>query len=324
MRKKVFLPNKKGIALDTAVSLIMGVVFLIVVIYILITTGLLSSFTERVFVTVCTASALARSVILRAIWSVWQVVIIALTVFEMIAFAGKGAASGAKVLGTVAKGEASLLLKSALISVAKWGAVTGLAGAITYLGFATIATYLMISNVFPKIPIACETISLDVGYDSAGNQATAAEFYSIAGSRTVDCWDMFGAGKWDPLWGKDPPNPRACFVIDAHLKPDANGKYPTLEDLYINSSKTYDKKWKLGGDKIFAYCKGVAKTDNFNSWGEDDCQIKNSRVYIMYFDKHEYDLNSYGSSTCGIRNDWLANDVTDEDGDRVVWCVENL
>ena len=40
--------NKKGIALKTAMTLIMGVVFLVVILYILIQTGLLTSFVERI------------------------------------------------------------------------------------------------------------------------------------------------------------------------------------------------------------------------------------------------------------------------------------
>jgi hypothetical protein len=328
MRKKVCFPNKKGIALDTAVSLIMGVVFLIVVIYILITTGLLSSFTERVSVMICTASALARSVIIRAIWGVWQVIIIALTIFEMIAFAGKGTA--VKTVETVGEA-ASLSMRSALVTIAKFGAIAGLGSALAMFGLATIATYAMTSTVFPKIPLICNPVTLDVGYSDVGKQATVEEFYAIAGSRTLDCWDMFGDGKWDPLWGQEGDkgtNPRSCFIIDAHLKPMAENTYPppypTLKDLYVDARKTYNNSWKLGSDKVYAYCGNTAEGTDFNNWGGTDCQIKNSRIYIMYFDKHEYDLVSYGSSACNIRNDWFANDVTDEDGDRVVWCVKSL
>ena len=307
----------------------MGIVFLVVVLYILITTGLLSSFTERLFVMVCTASALSRGVIIRMIMSIWQVIIIALTVAEMIAFAGskKGAAAISE-----AKEAGEGLAAALRFAILRGAQMSSLAGILSILSLATVATYLMTNQVFPNIPLICETVSLDVGYSETGKQATAEEFYAIAGSRTMDCWDMFGGGQWDPLWGQESKgkgtNPRTCFIIDAHLKPKEEGVYPppyvTLKDLYEDSRHAYDKKWKLGSDKIYAYCNKHAVGDDFNNWTGEDCQVKDSRLYIMYFDKHGYDLISYGSSACNIKNDWFSSDVTDESGDRVVWCLEKL
>lgn len=310
--------NTKGIALETAVKLIAGIVFLIVVMYMLLQTGLLTSFVERINTTVCTASSIGRGIILAMIWSFFQALLIILTFIQLISgIGGYGA-------GAVQASRAGFFIKQALKNFALKGIT---ATSVLTLGVGTIAAYILIAKVFSAVPLICPTTVINVG--AADNPTTIEDFYTVASSRTVDCWSMYGEGKFNPLWGKDPPNPRTCFILETHLEEPTS-----IQDLYLDMRATYGDNWKLGEEKIWVYCGSQDKGKDFSDWSSSACNIQNHKMYIMYYDKHPYDDISYfdggfgdpsGSAACDMRDSILnMNQVFEEDKDMIVWCIEPI
>jgi hypothetical protein len=266
-------------------------------------------------------------VIISTIWEMWKIVAILITVFETVAFSG--AKAGTSIAGGLAY---KATFREFVTMVAKVGAKKALGAAMIFIGASSIMTFLMVSKIFPMVPLACAINNMDVGFDDVNAKATAEELYSVMGSRSIDCWDMFIRGGWDPLWGVDPPNPRTCFLIEAHIKPPAihiNGTpdYPTLSTVYDEMKHTFRKNWGFGDNKIFAYCEGTPMGTIPTEWVGADCTIKDSFVYIMYFDKHEMDFLSYGSAACDMKDDMNiipGSEVFDQKSDVLVWCVEKM
>ena len=85
--------NKKGVALEVTLKFIVGIVFLVLIVFALVQTGLLNAFKEQSVVMLCTFSSVSRNTLIQVIWSIAQITIIAATVFTTIAGGAKGAST---------------------------------------------------------------------------------------------------------------------------------------------------------------------------------------------------------------------------------------
>lgn len=329
--------SKKGIAMETAIGLIMAVVFLVTIVYILLTTGLTGAFKEQFFNLICTFSAHMRALLIQSIMGVWKIMVGLMIVVMLMS--GNVVQLGALGAETISQG-ARLVLKKAV--AAGSGGTTGgitqiISGVLAGIGVITIMTYFMISAIISPIPLICPVSTVDVG--NVIFPAEAEEFYTTAGARTIDCWNIYGSGGLDPLIGVDPPNPRNCYTLEFHLSDDVD-----MRTLFDDAKIKFNKTWELGTEdnpRIFLYCKSsilpisgpnqirdsdykidMTKGDvsvPFGHWS--DCNLeknKDYRMYIMFFDKHDYDVLSYGSGTCGGIANW---EVPTRDA--IFWCVEN-
>lgn len=308
--------NKKGIALETAVALIIGIVFLIVVIYMLLKTGLLSTFQVQFYGLVCTASTYGRGILVGMIMTVWTYLSIAITILIAIS----GGMKGVNLLKST-----SVVKLTRLIEQAKaFGVAAGVFGLIGFLSLTMILTYIAIIPLISNIPLFCPAVTISVGTQS--QPASAEKLLGELSSSTVDCWNMYGAGTLDPLIGIDPPNPRECRIIQARLSTPV-----TAKDYFDYMLKEYSRNWPFGSknDKISFYCdtydyspgKSVPISDLHK------CQFVNANIFIMYFDKHNYDLVSYGTGVCNgepTLGEGLDALLGIDAKDKIVICIEDV
>jgi hypothetical protein len=299
--------NRRGIALETAVALIMGIVFLVVVLFIVLGTGLLSAFQNQFYGLICTSSSYARGILVGLIMAVWSIVSLAI---EIVVFLSGNVKSGLVALTKSA-------IKKLLREQVGAGLGAGVFALIALLSVSLILTYLAVLPLISNIPLFCPSVTIDVGVP--GNEVTLDKFHNEFSSATSDCWNMYGAGALDPLIGVDPPNPRLCRVLEAYIKSPTNPK--TVHDYMLG---IYQKNWPFGSDRIFAYCYlggNLNKLSNdVSTWG-NQCQFDKARIYVMFRDKHEYDLLSYGTSVCGGQ---ISEDDFGDVGDSMVWCIERI
>jgi hypothetical protein len=235
------------------------------------------------------------------IWSIMSIIIEVMMVIS-------GGIKGVSVLKEGATSAIKYTLKQ-VISAGLGGA--GLFALIGLISVSVILTYMTILPLLSNIPLFCPSVTIDVGTPQQ-NASTDKITQEIASS-TMDCWNMYGAGALDPLTGIDPPNPRECRILETFLIGKVN-----MTGVYNYMRNTYSKNWPFGNDRIFLYCIGNLGNDP-TKW--DSCNFYKARVYVMFRDKHQYDLLSYGSAVCG-------GNIHEEDfgdvGDAMVWCVEGI
>jgi hypothetical protein len=307
--------NKKGIALETAVALIIGIVFLVVVIFILLQTGLLSSFQTQIYGLTCTASAYGRSVLIGMIMQVWGPLS---TVIEIIAVISGGLSGGTYALAKIGKTSLDLvrrLIKQAAIA----GGGTALFALIGFLSISSILTYTALLPLVQSIPLFCPSVTIDVGTEN--QKASEPKFLGEIAAATTDCWNMYGSGALDPLFGVDPPNPRECRILETYVKNDTPMNVSRIYDYILVE---YGKNWSLGEGKLFVYCNinnSFQKLGNNPTDWIGNCSFDQARIYVMYRDKHDYDLLSYGTAVC---NGKIDTGDFDNVNDVIVWCIESI
>ena len=89
-----------------------------------------------------------------------------------------------------------------------------------YCGVLEVATVAVLttslSMIFSTVPfVHIDTPTVDVGKISVTHTTVVpfSEAEKEIADNVVSCFAMFGSGKYDPLTGVDPPNPRTCFVL---------------------------------------------------------------------------------------------------------------
>lgn len=316
--------TKKGVALTVAIELIAAIVFAIIVLYILLKTGLLDVFKGYFGTFFCTISGYGRGVIIMVVWNIWQIMMIVMTVALLLSGNVLGVGMAA---GTVTE----YALKSALRSMVGSGMLQVIAG----ISIVTLMTYMMVGLVFSNIPFICPEMTTSLG--TSKTPVSVNKFLDTTSSKTIDCFSMMGGGKFDPLWGLDPPNPKTCFVIEAYLnKKQLNDRfgheYITAYDIYNYTRYKYNNTWPFGSEnelRMELFCNvtptGLPVRLSLDKWNQ--CSFANARIFIMYFDKHDYDLISYATSVCkGVptitENIQTFLDPNKKDG--VVICVEPI
>lgn len=303
--------DKKGIALETSVALIIGIVFLIVIIYILLQTGMLSTFQMQFYGLMCTASSYSRGIFIGIILWIWTIASIAITVVLAISGASKGA--------YMLKQTSTKLLSRILKQAAAMGAVAGVISIVSFLSLTVALVYVAIIPLTSGIPLICPAVTIDLG--SQSNPATSEKFLSEVSASTIDCWNMYGAGSMDPLFAIDPPNPRECRTIESYIVSTTPSSPKQMYD-YLYAA--YNQSWPLGNSKLFAYCVIPGSIQNLGNNPADwagECSFDKARIYIMFRDKHDYDLVAYGTAVCnGIIDAGDFGDIADA----MVWCIEPI
>lgn len=302
--------SKKGIALNITVAFIAGIVFLVIAIFVVLQAGLLATVKEQIAVMICTFSTHSRNIFLNTIWAFVNAMLVVITIISLLS--GMNAGEGALKY---------MLDKATAKTIAKIIAATGLkAGGIALFALVSFDIIFILGvtmGVFPKIPLMCPAVTVNVGLSD--NPAEVDDLTKSLGSHIVDCWNMMGAGNANPLWGLDPPNPRICFTLEVHLKEQANMK-EVGEAIYDRFNNT----WPFGSKddmNLYLYCDdgndATYKGNNFDNW---NCNIQDNRIFVLFRDKHDYDYISYDSSVCHGR----INVGNFKDKDNVVICVEPI
>lgn len=306
--------NKKGIALETAVALIIGIVFLVVVLYILLKTGILSTFQSNLYGFMCTASSYGRGILIGLILMVWGILSIVIEVV-MIISGGPAAVAGLVSL----PGSTLELVKNVLRQTPPGGLTGAVFMLITFLSFSTLVTYLAVIPMVSNIPLLCPSTTIDVG--TQDQKISEFKFLGEISASTVDCWNMYGGGSLDPLIGLDPPNPRECRILETYI---SNTTPMNVSRIYNYMRTAYGNNWLLGEDKLFVYCylgNTVEKLGNKASDWVNKCSFDKARIYIMFRDKHDYDLIAYGTSVCNRK---IFESDFDGVKDAMVWCIEKI
>lgn len=278
-------------ALRYTIYLIAGIVFLAVIIFIVLKSGLVEAAKETMVTMVCTFSSYSRGMLISFIWKIASILIIVMTVMSIIAGASSLGARATLKIGS------KILAKSTKLFYVFSGGMAAATSFLRYLGISAFVSLMVIYVVFSHIPLICPAMTVDVG--ERDKPVSFDKFVNVFGSRTIDCWNMMGAGNVDPLWGLDPPNPKICFTLETHLDTKVNMKQ-VFEQMY----EDYKNSWKLGAPsklRMYLYCYTDNGYESFgnnpNNWG--GCKLQNSRIHIMFKDHHDYDLFSYGTAACG-------------------------
>ena len=142
-------------------------------------------------------------------------------------------------------------------------------------------------------------------------------FMMEVSKRSIDCWDMYTAGQYDPLLGKTPPNPRTCFIIHFNLKQPVKflGVSDYLSELYYKQNNgnllPFEPMFEESGYNNAVY------------------NVKKGILYIKYLD-----TDSTGFETAECNNlKWYFDDITPvvygpdsgntfKDPDKILWCLE--
>ncbi|MDD5182259.1 MAG: hypothetical protein PHC66_03755 [Candidatus Nanoarchaeia archaeon] len=268
--------NKKAF-FETVIGLVIAVTVSVIVLYLLLAQGVAGPAKTSVYSLACTASSYSRGILLEVIMKIINVL----------------SSTYASIYGTAY----GIIAAIVLIPAGGVLGAPGVAGA-AYGGYMegidqADAFSLELLSTFPLV---CPPSTVDIGKVEAGKESAPEEFYKVLAGSLIDARDIMGNGRYDPLAGADPPNPRAIFILETHLD-----KSVTFNDAYDALLKMYPNKtdWFKGNDeemRLYLYCAGESKGNNFASFS--GCSIKDSIVYIMYKDDHKYDLYTAGTSIC--------------------------
>lgn len=254
--------------------LILGIVGLVIVLYILIAQGIGGPATTQISTLTCTIAANSRGLFMKGAEPLANE-IVGITMASAFMFGG--------------------------VPVVEVGGVPVVSvGGVTGAKFIQNDANIFALSLLSSVPLICPASTVDVGYDAQGKQSTPANFYNVLGGKLIDIYTMFGSGKYNPLVGADPPNPRVVFVLETHLTEEVSfaNAISQISALYPNTSSWFG----IGGDNkeedrnIFLYCPD--STVNFGA-----CTFKDARIYVMYKDDHTFDRFSAGNGLCSINKD---------------------
>jgi len=274
--------NKKGIALETAVALILIAISLAIAIVLIFTTGMISSIQTVICTTLTTGASWIRGFLIHWLWILYAMVIMVVGLV-MLAF---GSTCQNFPIGSA-------------ICLAAFAIFT-----------ATLAIFFdIVTSGIPMLYCPNPTImrAYDEGLCGDYNKGISnVSFFREVADRSVDCWFMYTAGEFDPLTGIAPPNPITCSVISFKLKQPVtiNQMIDYMKGTNYSSKKTY---WDEIGSEIVTPQPNIDRAKTFEK----------GRIFIKYGDN----LNGYwGSEDCQIDSDWDDNSATNND--RVYWCFE--
>jgi hypothetical protein len=254
--------------LAQTIGLIIGVVFLVIVSYSLIAKSVSGPVKTQAFGATCTFSSYSRGAIIETLEKSAIPAII-----STFSFVGN-------------------------IGLLQLGPEVPLLGARTYVGgyYGQIegmdAGSRFVVRILSSIPLVCPAVTIDVGHEDA--EMDPLKFHSVLGGYIIQVYDMYAKGEFDPLAGADPPNPRTVLILETHLTKKVN-----FEQVYFNITEMYGEQvdWFSSGRdaKIVLYCEeGLGS----NPGDFDTCEVKDSRIYIMYKDEHPFARYTVGTHVC--------------------------
>ncbi len=267
--------DKKALSLSILAVLILALISLGIMLIVIIKAGLLSALRDIVCVNVTSLSSMIRGVIIDLLWFFFGAVL--LLVFLLMFLFG---------------------------SLCKAFPVGTAACTVMYAAFAVGLT-MALMNVFGAIPLfTCQTSDITIG--DAVHHVAAVNFEKEVAARTVDCWNMYAKGRYDPLTGLSTPNPKTCFVINFNLTSNINVSDMLMYMGTNNFTKGVYYLTAAGGNPIVhintAFSTddtSILKTKNFHE----------GRLFIKYGDDFLY--SSWYSPDCDITGSWSPPDKTE-------------
>ncbi len=303
---------KKGIALQTVVMLILAIISLAIGIMLIMKAGLISNLQTIICTTLITWTSYVRGILVNLIW---------LFFWAMI---------GVMALLIVIYGSFCKAFPGNIYCLSIYAA---------FIAFL-LYTILVVFSGLPLMHCPNPTIKIGDFEKDCGDSLTSPEvFMREVAERSVDCWGMFSKGKFDPLTGKTPPNPRTCFVINFNLERGVTieeivyylktHEYPSNKKCdpgdpdgcgitYWDKIKSTDGGMRLTitrtNDYIFyvsgALIGGGEKVDDTYYSGK---YIQKGRLFIKYLDKMPYGENIRDADCwTGETPPW----------DSVYWCFD--
>jgi len=271
--------------LTVVMGFILAILGLVIIVYVFIGMGLGGPVKSQTFGLTCTFSAYARGAFLEIV----EPILATITWIIGLSYT---------VTGTLITG---ILMSNPVTMIG--GFVTG--PATVYETINAVQTADAFSIAFLSyIPIMCPEVTLDIGHDITGKEATPERFYNSFGGIILDAYDMFGHGNYDAIMGQDPPNPRTAYILETHLTEEVS-----FLNAYNNITAIYGEKTEWftsgGGSRIYLYCQKQNNAGEYEivSAGYDrakfdECKIKDSRIYVMYRDYNKYDMYTSGTHIC--------------------------
>ena len=285
--------DKKGVSLDITVKFIAGIVFLVLIIFVLVTTGILDAFTETMNVLICQFSVYTRGTFMKILETMLPFILGFMLLF--IAIGGIGSAK------TLKSSTASILQKIDAAQTLGTGSII------------VVLTSIFIFSLLTHVPLFCSINNINF------REMPAENFPKLIGSRSIDTFNSFGGGGFDPLWGLT-PNPRTFYVFTVNLDETID-----MKTIVEGSYEIFNDSWpfrELGHEnfRIHLYCPNN-EGNNYNNWGS--CVLQENEdyiIYVMFLDKVPWDSrDSYQSSLCNMRG----SDLYNVEDDSVVWCVRD-
>lgn len=157
-----------------------------------------------------------------------------------------------------------------------------------FSGISNVIT--RIQDSIPLLAPPAQNINLKYNEPCAPNKGVSKEvFMKTVAEHSIDCWNMYTAGKYDPLRGKTPPNPRICFAFQFNINDTGvtfNEMKQYFETKKISQQDTYLSKFRSTspGSSILVEQNGLSKT------------IKKGVFFIGYSDTA---AGGFNSEECG-------------------------
>lgn len=153
---------------------------------------------------------------------------------------------------------------------------------------------MLIFNSFAALPLfECPIPATTLGAKQECSTTTGVSqerFIKDLGEKSLDCWAMFGKGKYNPLTGKTPPNPRDCYIINFNLKTPMTPREMITN--MLNNSRN-NVTYFVGSGNAIMLDKHIP---NWSAWY--DVPVKKGRVFIKYGDAETF--SKWSSADCNI------------------------
>lgn len=185
--------NKKGDALSIAAIFILVIVSLAIAIILFIQFGFWEGLVNIICTTLTTMGSFLRGMSIDFLYDAMWIII------------------GLFGILLLAYGKLCRNPIGAIVCTAIW---------LSFMLVLTTSFTAIVSNI-PLI--SCENPAISMGsFDADGtvfSTVSSEAFMKEVADRTVDCWTMYGAGRFRRvLQGRTPPNPRTCFTINFALE----------------------------------------------------------------------------------------------------------
>lgn len=282
------------------VGLIVAILVGAVILLLLYSGNVISSFNEEFSLMITTLSSYFRIALVSIANTLITIVATILLViyFFKIVTGSVGTASTANTLSQLAEkiGGVSLRFTAKAFALPSGSIITGI---VAFIAFLLVAT-----TVLPAIPLYAPHININIGTTLHPEDNTTYVAGVIA-EKVDNTWKAFGSGSGNPLEGIK--NPILYYTIFVHLKDD---KTLTLSDVDQVLKTKYHRNYQ-----IYVFCansKGIVGSTNYkqqlnpfcwnnaectdghtiNTYGAS-CQIKDGSEVKIYYLDHMDTFNPY-------------------------------
>ena len=265
--------NKKGITLETAIALILIAISLAIIIILLLTSGLISSLQSIICTSLTTSTMFLRGFIVKSIWDLFWIFVGLITAIIWI-------------FGSFCKG---FPVGTAVCAVMN----------AVFIGVLT-ASFMGLTSGLPILYCPNPTITVGPFSEDCHSQVGVSKevFFKEIADRSVDCWNMYARGEYDPLSGHEPPNPITCFVVDFRVRSPVSIN-EIVDWMQVNNYSSNISYLEKAGWAV------VVQNNSETLW---DKNLTKGRLFIKYGDDEttplwaSADCDIYGASAFGVVN----------------------